>query len=125
MAKVCRACVGLLIYGGNYLFGIWVGLVMQKTPLNAKVIDRLTVRLTKTVERMNGWAVLAKKLQTILSYFLPFPLKMADPLPWRDSAVRLTNSLVNIRAIINHFSPKIDSWAVANHLSSLDEQQVR
>ncbi|XP_005106779.1 armadillo-like helical domain-containing protein 3 [Aplysia californica] len=42
----------------------------------------------------------------------------------KDSAAKLTNHLVNIRAIINHFSPKVDAWAVANHLSSLTEEQV-
>ncbi|KAH9523602.1 Armadillo-like helical domain-containing protein 3 [Bulinus truncatus] len=42
----------------------------------------------------------------------------------KDSAAKLTNHLVNIRAIINHFSPKVDAWAAANHLSSLTEEQV-
>ncbi|XP_078588857.1 armadillo-like helical domain-containing protein 3 isoform X1 [Branchiostoma floridae x Branchiostoma japonicum] len=42
----------------------------------------------------------------------------------KDSATRLTNALVNIRAIVNHFTPKIDSWSAANHLSSLTEDQV-
>ncbi len=44
---------------------------------------------------------------------------------YKESAVRLTNALVNIRAIINHFSPKVDSWAASNHLASLTEEQVR
>ncbi|KAK3589740.1 hypothetical protein CHS0354_021061 [Potamilus streckersoni] len=43
---------------------------------------------------------------------------------YKDSAVRLTNHLVNIRAIINHFNPKVDAWASNNHLSSLTEEQV-
>ena len=30
----------------------------------------------------------------------------------------------NIKSIINHFSPKIDAWSAANHVSSLTEQQV-
>lgn len=30
----------------------------------------------------------------------------------------------HFRAIINHFSPKVDSWAAANQLSSLTEEQV-
>ena len=42
----------------------------------------------------------------------------------KDTAVKLTNHVVNIRAIINHFTPKVDSWAAANHLSSLTEEQV-
>ena len=28
------------------------------------------------------------------------------------------------RAIINHFTPKIDSWAAVNHLTSLSSEQV-
>ena len=28
------------------------------------------------------------------------------------------------RAIVNHFTPKVDSWAANNHLSSLTEEQV-
>ncbi|XP_055874531.1 armadillo-like helical domain-containing protein 3 [Biomphalaria glabrata] len=43
---------------------------------------------------------------------------------YKDSAAKLTSHLVNIRAIINHFSPKVDAWAAANHLSSLTEEQV-
>uniref|UniRef100_A0A0B6ZUJ8 Armadillo-like helical domain-containing protein n=1 Tax=Arion vulgaris TaxID=1028688 RepID=A0A0B6ZUJ8_9EUPU len=43
---------------------------------------------------------------------------------YKESAAKLTNHLVNIRAIINHFSPKLDAWAAANHLSSLTEEQV-
>ncbi|XP_014662173.1 PREDICTED: UPF0668 protein C10orf76 homolog [Priapulus caudatus] len=43
---------------------------------------------------------------------------------YKEVASRLTNSLVNIRAIINHFNPKIDSWAAVNHLSALTEEQV-
>ncbi|CAB3976815.1 Hypothetical predicted protein [Paramuricea clavata] len=42
----------------------------------------------------------------------------------KHSANTLAGSLVNIRAIINHFSPKIDSWAAVNHLSSLTSEQV-
>ena len=45
--------------------------------------------------------------------------------PWKDKAIQLTNTLVNIRAIINHFSPKVDSWAATRHLSSLTEEQVQ
>jgi len=43
---------------------------------------------------------------------------------WKDSALRLTNALVNIRAIVNHFSPKVESWTVSQQLPSLTEQQV-
>ncbi|XP_050395850.1 armadillo-like helical domain-containing protein 3 [Patella vulgata] len=43
---------------------------------------------------------------------------------YKDSAARLTNNLVNVRAIINHFTPKVDSWSAANNLSSLTEDQV-
>jgi len=43
---------------------------------------------------------------------------------WKDMAAKLTNNLVNIRGIVNHFNPKIDAWSVANNLSSLTEEQV-
>jgi len=43
---------------------------------------------------------------------------------WKESAVRLTNTLVNVRAIVNHFTPKVDSWAASQQLSTLDENQV-
>lgn len=42
----------------------------------------------------------------------------------KDSAARITNHLVNVRAIINHFTPKVDSWATAHQQSSLTEEQV-
>ncbi|XP_068712035.1 armadillo-like helical domain-containing protein 3 [Montipora foliosa] len=43
---------------------------------------------------------------------------------WKDAAARLASSLVNVRAIVNHFTPKIDSWAAVNHLTSLSSEQV-
>lgn len=43
---------------------------------------------------------------------------------WKDMAAKLTNNLVNVRAIINHFTPKIESWMIQNHQSSLTEVQV-
>ncbi|XP_077984324.1 armadillo-like helical domain-containing protein 3 [Glandiceps talaboti] len=42
----------------------------------------------------------------------------------KDSAAQLTSNLVNIRAIVNHFTPKIDSWTAVNSLSSLTSDQV-
>jgi len=44
---------------------------------------------------------------------------------WKESAIRLTNTMVNIQAIVNHFSPKIESWTAAHNVSSLTEEQVR
>lgn len=43
---------------------------------------------------------------------------------WKESAVRLTNAVVNIRGIVNHFTPKLDAWSASQHLSSLTEEQV-
>ena len=42
----------------------------------------------------------------------------------QDSAVRVTNSLVNIRAITTHFSPKIDAWLSQQQLSTPSEDQI-
>lgn len=43
---------------------------------------------------------------------------------WKESAMRLTNAVVNIRSIVNHFTPKLDAWSASQHLSSLTEEQV-
>ncbi|CAL1280907.1 unnamed protein product [Larinioides sclopetarius] len=43
---------------------------------------------------------------------------------WKEFAARLMNSLVNVRAIINHFTPKIESVLADNGLSALTEDQV-
>lgn len=43
---------------------------------------------------------------------------------WKEFAAKLMNSLVNIRAIINHFTPKIDSILSENNISALTEEQV-
>lgn len=45
--------------------------------------------------------------------------------PWRDPAARLASHLVNIRAIVNHFTAKINAWATAHCLASLTEEQVK
>ncbi|CAG0901319.1 unnamed protein product [Darwinula stevensoni] len=43
---------------------------------------------------------------------------------FKDYALKLTHALVNIRAIINHFSPKIEQYMAANGVSPLTEEQV-
>ena len=40
------------------------------------------------------------------------------------SANRLSSCLVNVRAIIHHFAPKIDAWSQENNKSSLTEEEV-
>ncbi|XP_059425856.1 armadillo-like helical domain-containing protein 3 isoform X1 [Carassius carassius] len=44
--------------------------------------------------------------------------------PWKEPASKVTHALVNVRAIINHFNPKIESYAAVNHISQLSEDQV-
>uniref|UniRef100_A0A3B4F211 Armadillo like helical domain containing 3 n=1 Tax=Pundamilia nyererei TaxID=303518 RepID=A0A3B4F211_9CICH len=44
---------------------------------------------------------------------------------WKEAASKVTHALVNVRAIINHFNPKIESYAAVNHISQLSEDQVR
>uniref|UniRef100_A0A8C9V5J2 Armadillo like helical domain containing 3 n=1 Tax=Scleropages formosus TaxID=113540 RepID=A0A8C9V5J2_SCLFO len=44
---------------------------------------------------------------------------------WKEPASKVTHALGNIRAIINHFNPKIESFAAVNHISQLSEDQVR
>ncbi|XP_043911526.1 armadillo-like helical domain-containing protein 3 [Protopterus annectens] len=43
---------------------------------------------------------------------------------WKEAASKVTHALVNVRAIINHFNPKIESYAALNHISQLAEEQV-
>ena len=42
----------------------------------------------------------------------------------KDSASRLVTGLINIRAIVNHFTPKIDSWSASHQVASLTPDQV-
>lgn len=41
-----------------------------------------------------------------------------------NNAQKLNNSLINIRAIINHFSPKIEQWLTSQNLSTPSEEQI-
>ncbi|XP_074604539.1 armadillo-like helical domain-containing protein 3 [Brevipalpus obovatus] len=43
---------------------------------------------------------------------------------YREYGNKLSNSLINIKAIINHFNSKIEQWSVANQVASLTEEQV-
>lgn len=44
--------------------------------------------------------------------------------PQAETAGKLASSLINIRAIINHFSPKIDAWSAANKNVALSPEHV-
>ena len=44
--------------------------------------------------------------------------------PQADAAGKLAASLINIRAIVNHFSPKIDAWSAANKDVALSPEHV-
>ncbi|XP_059057213.1 armadillo-like helical domain-containing protein 3 [Achroia grisella] len=43
---------------------------------------------------------------------------------FKAEALRLANCLVNVRAIIQHFTPKIDSWLALQNLSTPTEDQI-
>ena len=43
---------------------------------------------------------------------------------FKEAAVKLTNSLVNVRAITAHFNPKIDTWLATQQLSTPTEEQI-
>merc|ERR550519_3220845 len=42
----------------------------------------------------------------------------------KDTAMKLTNCLVNVRAITSHFQPRIDSWLATEQLSTPTEEQI-
>lgn len=44
--------------------------------------------------------------------------------PHAETAGKLAGSLINIRAIITHFSPKIDAWSAANKTVALSPEHV-
>ncbi|CAD5118074.1 DgyrCDS6813 [Dimorphilus gyrociliatus] len=41
-----------------------------------------------------------------------------------NAAKKMNGSLVNIRSIVNHFTPKLEKWQHQNKISSLTEEQV-
>lgn len=43
---------------------------------------------------------------------------------FKDYAQKLNNTLINIRAIIKHFSPKIEQWLTSQSLSTPSEDQI-
>ncbi|XP_063221332.1 armadillo-like helical domain-containing protein 3 [Bacillus rossius redtenbacheri] len=43
---------------------------------------------------------------------------------FKENALKLINSLINVRAIINHFSPKIEAWLASQALSTPSEDQI-
>lgn len=43
---------------------------------------------------------------------------------YKETAVRVTNSLVNIRAITAHFCPKIDAWLSSQQVSTPSEEEI-
>ena len=44
--------------------------------------------------------------------------------PYKDTAAKLSSALVNIKAIISHFTGKIESYSSINQISTLTEEQV-
>merc|ERR550519_536851 len=42
----------------------------------------------------------------------------------KDNAMKLTNCLVNVRAITSHFQPRIDAWLATEQLSTPTEDQI-
>lgn len=43
---------------------------------------------------------------------------------YKEHALKLNNSLINVRAIIKHFAPKIEQWLISSNLSTPTEQQI-
>ncbi|XP_043208627.1 armadillo-like helical domain-containing protein 3 [Amphibalanus amphitrite] len=64
------------------------------------------------------------RMHQVFSNLYSMSLRYSNEGEHREAAMRLTNNLVNIRAICNHFSPKIEAWSQANNQTSLTEDQV-
>ena len=52
-------------------------------------------------------------------------LKYSSHAEYKEYIYRLSNSLINVRSLTRHFSPKIDEYSKINNLSSLTEEEVR
>jgi len=64
------------------------------------------------------------RMHQVFSNLYSMTLRYSNEGEHRDAAMRLANNLVNIRAICNHFSPKIEAWSQAHSQTSLTEEQV-
>jgi len=51
-------------------------------------------------------------------------LKYSSHSEYKEYIYRLSNSLINVRSVTRHFSPKIDEYSKINNLSSLTEEEV-
>lgn len=58
------------------------------------------------------------------TYTLSLRYISSDSSDLKSSATKLSSCLVNVRAIIHHFSPKIDTWSQEYGKSSLSEEEV-
>lgn len=43
---------------------------------------------------------------------------------FKEDALKLNNTLFNVRAIIKHFNPKIEQWLASANLSTPSEEQI-
>lgn len=57
-------------------------------------------------------------------YSLALRYISSDATDLKNSATKLSSCLVNVRAIIHHFTPKIDAWSNDNGKVSLSEEEV-
>ncbi|RWS27295.1 UPF0668 protein C10orf76-like protein, partial [Leptotrombidium deliense] len=66
------------------------------------------------------------RMHTIFDNLYAFALRHSstEGATYRETAARLANSLINIKAIIAHFNSKIDTWSAANQVFPLTEEQV-
>lgn len=64
------------------------------------------------------------RMKQVFDNLISFANRYASSSEWKDYVPKLIIQLANVKAIINHFTPRIDAWSAANHATSLTEQQV-
>ncbi|KAI1300174.1 UPF0588 membrane protein C20F10.02c [Halotydeus destructor] len=57
-------------------------------------------------------------------YLLALRHSSTDGGKFKESSLKTVSALANIKAIINHFSPKIDAWSEKNEIESITEADV-
>lgn len=71
------------------------------------------------------WVGCGKHISFSKLYFiLPALRYTSSDGEFKDNAQKLNNSLINVRAIIKHFSPKIEQWLTNQSLSTPSEDQI-
>ncbi|XP_039259173.2 armadillo-like helical domain-containing protein 3 [Styela clava] len=64
------------------------------------------------------------RMHQVFDNLQAFVIRYSNNLEYKDIVPRLASAMVNLQAIIRHFTPRIDKWTKDNNLTSLTEEEV-